>query len=141
MSDTQLSKKSMLLIKQNTLKNITVLLCTIVFTLWVLPYTEEVGESGVDAFLFLSIFPLGAMFAYFAFSYSSTNLDSARHRALADISTFIFLMIISFSISMATIIGIFTIPALTFPFLALSVLLIVGCLVYDFWDLSSNLEK
>lgn len=133
--------KNTVIVKQNVIKNVTVAIVSVVLILWSLDYLQAVGESGIDAFFFLSIFPLGAMFAYFAFSYSNTNLYSARHRAMADIATFIFLVVITYSVSVATIIGATTIPTLQGPFMVMAVLLIMGCLVYDFWDLFSNLEK
>lgn len=135
------NKFKTLLKKQNLLKNLTVLLATIVLTLWVLPYTKEIGEKGLDAFFFLSIFPLGAMFAYFSLKYSDTNIYSAEHRMLADLSTFIFLLVICFSIAFATVIGAMALPFITFPFIILAVLLIFGCFIYDFWDLYCNLMK
>lgn len=135
------NKFKTLLKKQNLLKNITVITATIVLTLWVIPYTKEIGEEGLDAFLFLSIFPLGAMFAYFAFRYSDTNIHSAGHRILADLSTFIFLLIICFSISFAAVLSIIAMPPLTYPVIVLAVLLISGCLMYDFWNLYCNLMK
>lgn len=130
-----------LFVKQNILKNITVIFVTIFLTQWVVPYVREIGDGGVDAFLFLSIFPLGAMFGYFAFSYSNTNLYSTIHRALADATTFIFMVIIAFSVSLATAVGVVTIPTLKIPFILLAALLILGCQVYDFWDFYSNVAK
>jgi len=130
-----------LLIKQNILKNITVVLLTIVLVMWSKTYIDSVQESGMDAVLFLSIFPLGAMFAYFAFRYSDTDLKSADHRALADIATFIFLTIICFSVIISTLLGIVTLPTMRYPFYILAALLISGCLVYDFWNLYCNLKK
>ncbi|MFH2104848.1 MAG: hypothetical protein ABII72_01290 [Parcubacteria group bacterium] len=136
-----IQSSNMIIIKQNILKNVTVVLVTTLLILWVLPYMEGLGESGVDAFVLLSIFPLGAMFAYFAFSYANTNIFSTEHRALADITTFILLIIICFSISVATIIGIISVPQLTPPFIVLAVLLVLGCFTYVFWDLYSNLTS
>lgn len=133
--------KNIVIIKQNIIKSFTVVIVTLVLTQWSLPYLRQVGESGIDAFFFLSIFPLGAMFGYFAFSYSNTNLYSATHRAMADIATFIFLVVITFSVAVATIIGMTSIPTLQGPFIVMAALLVAGCLVYDFWDLFSNLEK
>lgn len=133
--------KIRLFVKQNILKNLTVLFVTIFLTQWVVPYIQEIGDGGVDAFLFLSIFPLGAMFGYFAFSYSNTNLYSTAHRALADATTFIFMVIIAFSVSTATAVGVVSIPTLKIPFILLAALLILGCQVYDFWDFYSNVAK
>lgn len=135
------NKFKTLLKKQNLLKNITVITATIVLTLWVTPYAQEIGEGGLDAFLFLSIFPLGAMFAYFAFRYSDTNIRSTEHRVLADLSTFIFLLIICFSIAFAAVLSAIAMPPLTFPVIVLAILLISGCLIYDFWNLYCNLMK
>lgn len=129
------------IIKQNILKNLTVILITAVLILWVKPSTTGMESSGLDVFFFLSIFPLGAMFGYFAFSYSATNLRSTTHRMLADLSTLIFLIIICFSIAFSTLLGTLSSPQLTTPFILLAVLLISGCLIYDFWNLYSNLEN
>lgn len=130
-----------LLTKQNILKNGTVLTATMVLTLWIIPYAQAIGEGGLDAFFFLSIFPLGAMFAYFAFRYSDTNIHSTEHRILADLSTFIFLLIICFSIAFATVLGTIAMPPLKYPTIVLAVLLVSGCLIYDFWNLYCNLTK
>ncbi len=129
------------IIKQNILKNLTVVFLTVVLALWVKPYTQGLEKDIVNIFVFLSIFPLGAMFGYFAFSYSETNLKSSNHRILADLATFIFLTIICFAISFSTLLGVMAVPKLMFPFSILAVLLISGCLIYDFWNLYSNLEK
>lgn len=126
---------------QNILKNLTVVALTIVLTIWVIPYVEMIGDKGVDVFVLLSIFPLGAMFGYFAFSYANTNIHSTQHMILADLATFIFLTIICFSIAFATVISVKSVPELKIPFLVLSLLLMSGCLVYDFWDLYTNLNK
>ena len=130
-----------LLKKQNILKNITVLVSSIVLTLWMIPYAQAIGEKGLDAFFFLSIFPLGAMFAYFAFRYSDTHIDSTEHRILADLSTFIFLLIICTSVAFAVILTAIAMPPLKFPVIVLAVLLIAGCLMYDFWNLYCNLMR
>jgi hypothetical protein len=133
--------KNIVIVKQNIIKSLTVVIVTLVLTQWSYPYLQQVGEAGIDAFFFLSIFPLGAMFGYFAFSYSNTNLYSAAHRTMADMATFIFLVVITFSVAVATIIGAASIPTLEGPFIVMASLLVAGCLVYDFWDLFSNLEK
>lgn len=138
---THETKFKTLLTKQNLLKNITVFTATIALTLWVIPYAQAIGEGGLDAFFFLSIFPLGAMFAYFAFRYSDTHLDSTEHRILADLSTFIFLLIICTSIAFAVVLSAIAMPPLKFPVIVLAVLLISGCLIYDFWNLYCNLMK
>lgn len=130
-----------LIIKQNILKNFTVLTATAVLTLWVIPYAQKIGPQGLDAFFFLSIFPLGAMFAYFAFRYSDTHFYSTEHRILADISTFIFLLIICFSVNFAAVLASISMPAIKFPVIILSILLVAGCLVYDFWNLYCNLME
>lgn len=128
-------------IKQNIIKNLTVLLVTVILVLWARSYIGGAAESSLDVFVFLSIFPLGAMFGYFAFSYSETNLRSPGHRALADLTTLIFLIIICFTVSFSTMLGILAMPQLTLPFALMATLLISGVLVYDFWNLYSNLEK
>ncbi|MFA5842842.1 MAG: hypothetical protein WC882_04220 [Candidatus Gracilibacteria bacterium] len=130
-----------LLKKQNILKNITVLVSSMVLTLWMIPYAQAIGEKGLDAFFFLSIFPLGAMFAYFAFRYSDTHIDSTEHRILADLSTFIFLLIICTSVAFAVVLTAIAMPPLKFPVIVLAVLLIAGCLMYDFWNLYCNLMR
>lgn len=130
-----------LVIKQNILKNLTVVFITAVLALWSKSYIQGIEKSGVDVFFLLSIFPLGAMFAYFAFSYSQTNLRSVEHRVLADLSTLIFLIIICFSVTFSTMIGTLSFPQLQLPFIVLALLLISGCIVYDFWNLYSNLEN
>ena len=129
------------IIKQNILKNLTVLFVTIILVMWAKPYTNGIQKNGLDVIFFLSIFPLGAMFAYFAFRYSETNLASTEHRALADLCSLIFLTIICFTVAFSTLIGILAVPQLMFPFVLMAILLISGCLVYDFWNLYSNLEK
>ncbi len=129
------------IIKQNVLKNLTVIFVTIVLILWTKTYIDGIKKSGLDAIFFLSIFPLGAMFGYFAFSYADTNLKSPGHRALADLSTLIFLTIISFSVGFSTLLGISALPQLQVPFILMAVMLILGCLIYDFWNLYSNLES
>lgn len=130
-----------LIIKQNILKNLTIVFTTVVLSLWTNSYVEGIAESAVDIFFLLSIFPLGAMFAYFSFSYSQTNLVSPEHRMLADLTTFIFLIIICFSVTFSTMIGISSFPQLQAPFILLAFLLIAGCLVYDFWNLYTNIDS
>ena len=130
-----------LIIKKYILKNITVLLLAAALTFWVIPYIEAGQGAELDVFFFLSIFPLGAMFAYFAFRYSDTDIHSADHRAMADIATFIFLTIICFSICLTALVAIKSIPTLKYPFIVLSGLLILGCVVYDFWNLFCRLKR
>lgn len=130
-----------LIIKQNILKNITVLAFSIVFALWVSPYLKGLEDTAIDIFFLLSIFPLGAMFAYFSFKYTNTNMDSLSHRILADISTFIFLTIICVSIILATMLATIGVPQLMMPFSVLAALLIAGCIFYDFWNLYTKIKK
>jgi hypothetical protein len=130
-----------LIVKQNILKNITVLAFSFVFALWVSPYLKGLEKAAVDIFFLLSIFPLGAMFAYFAFKYTDTNMDSVSHRILADICTFIFLTIICVSVILATMLAIIGAPQLEMPFSVLAVLLITGCIFYDFWNLYTKIQR
>lgn len=130
-----------LIIKQNILKNITVLGFTFVFTLWVTPYLKGLEDTAIDIFFLLSIFPLGAMFAYFAFKYEDTDMNSVVHRILADISTFIFLTIICISIVFATMLATIGAPQLKMPFSVLATLLITGCIFYDFWNLFTKIKN
>lgn len=137
---SQLDDSQINMIKQNIIKNITVVLLSIVFAIWVFPYVQKSETGGlVDSFLFLSIFPLGAMFAYFAFNYKNTNMEVLFHRMLADVSSATFLLIICCSITFATVLAIVALPNLTTPFVVLSVLLIMGCVFYDFWDFVSGI--
>ena len=130
-----------LIIKQNILKNITVLAFSFVFALWVAPYLKGLEDTAIDIFFLLSIFPLGAMFAYFAFKYGDTNMNYVSHRILADISTFIFLTIICISIILATMLAAIGAPQLKMPFSVLAVLLITGCIFYDFWNLYTKIKR
>jgi hypothetical protein len=129
-----------LLLKQNILKNITVLAFSFVFGLWIFPYLKGLESTALDIFTLLGIFPLGAMFAYFAFRYSDTNMDNISHRILADISTFLFLTIICISIIFATMLAVIGVPQLKKPFIVLAILLISGCIFYDFWNLYTKLN-
>ena len=81
------------------------------------------------------------MFAYFAFKYSDTNMNYVSHRFLADIATFIFLTIICISIILATMFAAIGAPQLKLPFLVLAILLIVGCIFFDFWNLYTKIKK
>ena len=130
-----------LLIKQNILKNITVLAFSFVFALWMTPYLKGLEDTALDIFFLLSLFPLGAMFAYFAFKYADTNMNDVSHRILADILTSIFLTIICVSIILATILASIGAPQLKMPFLVLAILLITGCIFFDFWNLYTKIKK
>ncbi|MBI4209978.1 MAG: hypothetical protein HY544_00530 [Candidatus Diapherotrites archaeon] len=123
------------MLKQNIIKNVTAVLVSIVFGIWVFPRVQAVDpDSLINAFFFLSIFPLGAMFAYFAFNYGDTRISILIHRVFADVSSFIFLIVIFCSLTFATVLGIIAYPSFTFPFMALSAFLILGCVAYDFWQ-------
>ncbi len=139
MTSTQISNS--LIIKQNILKNITVIAFSFVFALWVAPYLKGLENTAVDVFFLLSIFPLGAMFAYFAFKYADTNMDCISHRILADILTFVFLTVICVSIILATMLAAIGVPQLKMPFSVLAALLITGCIFYDFWNLYTKIQK
>jgi len=134
--ERELNQVERIIIQQNIIKNATILLSCLIFSMWVYPYVKAV-EAGVDAFLFLSIFPLGAMFAYFSFSYSNTKFHLIVHKTLADVTTYIFVFLICCSVAFATIIGVVAMPELAVPFTVISVFLILGCVCYDFWDLLS----
>lgn len=130
------------MLKQNIIKNVTAVLVSIVFGVWVFPRVQavEVG-SLINAFFFLSIFPLGAMFAYFAFNYGDTRIKILVHRVFADVSSFIFLIVIFCSLTFATVLGIVAYPSFTLPFVALSAFLILGCVAYDFWQFMLAITK
>ena len=100
-----------LILKQNVLKNITVMITTTVILLWSFPYIKKITEFdniGVSIYIILGTFSLGALSGYFSLSYANTDLTSTKQRTLMDMATFTFLTIVALCLSILSVTGIKT---------------------------------
>jgi hypothetical protein len=88
-----------------------------------------------DFLLLISILLVTACFANFAFSYEFSIIDSMGMRLLSHATTFIFMLLIALLLE-SMVIGIaYVYGNLLALVLVFSVLLYLGCALYDFWDL------
>lgn len=96
--------------------------------------TLEAAQMG-DFLMLISILLVTACFANFAFSYEFSIMESLGMRLLSHISTFIFMLLIALLLEVMVIGLIQVYPQLGAMVVVFSLLLYMGCALYDFWDL------
>ena len=124
------------LIEENTIKNLGVIVLGIILFPFIKPMFSTVPvEQLSDLLLILSILLVTACFANFAFSYEHSDLKCLTTKIVAHSATAIFMFLIFIILEMIVIISSFMYPTLYGLLLIGSILLYIGCVLYDFWDL------
>ncbi|HLC91233.1 MAG TPA: hypothetical protein VJI15_05710 [Candidatus Nanoarchaeia archaeon] len=125
-------------LKLNILKNGIVLI--IAFFLYPAVSTSLrpiTAEQTRDILLIISMLLVTVCFANFAFTYGKSKLQSATGKALAHVSTGVFLLLTALLLESIVIIVKTVYPAFYTLMIWFSVLLYSGIVLYDFWDITS----
>lgn len=130
---TDLTKK---LIQENVWKNILVLVIVALATPFIRTSLAAVDEQNFgNVLLIISILLVTVCFANFAFTYKDSDSRSQGIRVLSHASTFLFLLLMALLLlTMSLGVGV-AYPAMNTLFFIFSLLLYVGVVLYDFWDL------
>ncbi len=125
------------MIQENILKNlIVIVLAALFFPLQFRAFAAVQPDQISDLLLVLSVLLVTVCFANFAFTYEKSKLKIPSSRLLAHISTFIFMLLIALMLE-GTVLAVNAVyPSFTGIITIYSVLLYVGVVLYDFWDLS-----
>lgn len=137
-----LSEKLITKIKnENIIKNIII----IIFAFLLYPTIKESlstlkADNIGDFLLVISILLVTVCFANFAFSYEYSQVKKTSLRLISHSATFIFLLLIALLLEAMTVsIGIIY-PSLFNMIMIFSILLYLGVVLYDFWDLFRRFE-
>ncbi len=123
-------------IRDNLVKNIlAIIIAAIAY-----PYLSDtlaiiqVSDMG-NFLLIISILLVTVCFPLFAFTYEKSKLQSLGQRFLSHGATFIFILLAAFLLESMVLVVKFIYPPLYGIILLFSILLYVGIVFYDFWDL------
>ena len=123
-------------IRDNLVKNILAIIIAVI----AYPYLSDtlaiiqVSDMG-NFLLIISILLVTVCFPLFAFTYEKSKLQSPGQRFLSHGVTFIFILLAAFLLESMVLVVKFIYPPLYGIILLFSVLLYVGIIFYDFWDL------
>lgn len=125
-----------LYIKENIIKNVFILIITaLLYPLISRSLAEIKFEQTNDFLLTISMLLVTVCFANFAFTYEKTKLQTKIGKLLAHCATGVFMLLIALLLeSMVIAIGI-VYQSLHTIILVFSILLYIGIILYDFWDL------
>lgn len=122
--------------QRNTIKNIAIVVVSVLLypVIQIAVQDIQVDQSG-NFFLILSILIVTVCFANFAFTYEKSRPHNARGLLLSHIVTFVFMLLLALLLE-AMIVAIAVLyPNLHTIMLFFSILLYVGIVLYDYWDL------
>lgn len=123
-------------IKECIFKNfVVIVLCFLFYDRFQSALETLKPEQMGDFLMLISILLVTACFANFAFSYEFSIMESLGMRLLSHISTFIFMLLIALLLEVMVIGLILVYPMLGSMVVVFSLLLYMGCALYDFWDL------
>lgn len=124
-------------VKENAIKNILILIIAVFFYPVVSNSLTEIKSEQINDFLLIiSMFLVTVCFANFAFTYEKSKLQTKSGRLLAHISTEIFMLLIIFLLESIVIAIKVVYPSFRTIIFGLSILLYLGVVLYDFWDLT-----
>lgn len=123
-------------IRDNLVKNILV----VILAMMAYPYLSDtlaiikVSDMG-NFLLIISILLVTVCFPLFAFTYEKSKLQTSGQRLLSHAATFVFMLLAAFLLESMVLVVKFIYPPLYGVIFLFSVLLYVGIVLYDFWDL------
>ncbi len=124
------------LIKVNFIKNILILLAAVfIYPVISDSLTSIKADQMNDFLLIVSILLVTVCFANFAFTYEKSNLQARSGKLLAHSATGVFMLLTVFLLESIDVAVKAVYPSLYFLVLGFSIMLYVGVVLYDFWDL------
>lgn len=137
-------KKTILkrLIIENLVKNFLIVIISFLYLNVIREKLSSVNNSQMNDFLLiLSILIVAVCFANFAFSYKYSDLTLASVRILSHATVFILMLLLAFTLTTLSLSVDMVYPNLFSIVTTFSILLYVGVVLYDFWDLLRYLNK
>ncbi|HBU06629.1 MAG TPA: hypothetical protein DEB09_00935 [Candidatus Magasanikbacteria bacterium] len=123
-------------IKQNIVKNILVLLLAICsYPIILNSLTQIKFEQTNDFLLTISMILVTVCFANFAFTYEKSKLQTRGGALLAHCATGVFMLLTALLLESISIAFKVVYPTFYFIISGFSILLYIGVILYDFWDL------
>lgn len=131
-SMTTLSKT----VRDNLIKNILVVLIAALAHPYLSDTLSTIKASDMGNFLLIiSILLVTVCFPLFAFTYEKSRLSRPIQKIISHATTFVFLILSAFLLESMTLVVKFIYPSLYGLISSFSILLYVGIVLYDFWDL------
>lgn len=124
------------LIKENLIKNLLVIICTVFGYKFIVDSTGggvDVSQSG-NLFSMISMLLVVVCFANFAFTYEKSKMNSLYSRLLSHACTFVLLFLLScLLVALIASVKVFM-PSLHGLVIWFSILIYLAVVLYDFWD-------
>ena len=123
-------------LKENLFKNFLILVIALAFypilSHALIPI--QLDQMG-DFLLIISVLLMTVCFANFAFTYEKSKLKIRAQKNLSHISTFVFMLLIALLLESIVLAVKIVYPSFYVIILGFAVLLYIGVILYDFWDL------
>lgn len=123
-------------VKKHLIKNALIIIITVIFWPVISKALNQIQVEQMNNFLLiLSILLMVSSFANFAFTYEKSKLQTKSGAILAYYATFVFMLLTALLLeSMVSVVKI-VYPSFYIMILGFSILLYIGIVLYDFWDL------
>ncbi|MFH1089427.1 MAG: hypothetical protein V1716_03320 [Candidatus Uhrbacteria bacterium] len=123
------------LLKENIIKNVLVIIFSILFFIIFAKPILEINASQINDFLLtVSILLVTVCFANFAFTYEKSKVKTFNQRLFPHATTFVFMFLLALLLgSLVMAVGA-VYPTLKEVIFIFSFLLYFGTVLYDFWD-------
>ncbi|MBI4262483.1 hypothetical protein HY624_03085, partial [Candidatus Uhrbacteria bacterium] len=124
-------------IKNNLIKNgIIVLIAALLYPVIAESLSQIKFEQMNDFLVIISMLLVTVSFASFAFTYEKSKLQTIAGMLLAHAATGVFILLTALLLESITIAVKVVYPSFYIIILCFSILLYVGVILYDFWDLA-----
>ncbi|MEK7171528.1 MAG: hypothetical protein AAB739_01335 [Patescibacteria group bacterium] len=124
------------LIKKHLIKNVLIVFITIIFYPVISRSLNQIKiEQMNDFLLILSILLMISSFANFAFTYEKSKLKTKSGSILSYYSTFVFMLLTALLLESMVLAVKVVYPSFYVMIFEFAILLYIGIILYDFWDL------
>jgi hypothetical protein len=123
-------------IKENLIKNIIIIIGALLFYPVITNAILKIQTEQISNFLLvISMLLVTVCFANFAFTYEKSKLRNSKIRFLSHGATLIFMLLIALFLESIAVAVKVAFPSFHILNIIFSILLYVGVILYDFWDL------
>jgi len=123
-------------LKENLLKNFLIILIALAFYPVLSHALVPIQLDQMNDFLLIiSILLVAVCFANFAFTYEKSNLKSRAQKTLSYVSTFVFMLLLALLLESIVLAVKIVYPSFYVIIFGFAMLLYIGIVLYDFWDL------
>lgn len=127
------------LIKENILKNILIIVIAAVLYPVFSDNLNTITAADMNNFLLvISMLLVTVCFADFAFTYEKSKLQTTKGKLLSHSAVFIFMLLTALLLEVMVIAVKIVYPSLHAMIFLFTLLLYIGIILYDFWDLLRN---